>query len=143
RCGVGVDVIDVYAATARGILVANVPDYATHEVADHTMLLLLAAARQVNHFQRSWPERGWGSTEFPAIHRLKGRRLGIIGLGRIGSEVAVRARAFGMEVVASSPHMPEAQLTEAGITGVPLDALLRRCGLIKLTSPPACKRRPD
>jgi len=135
RCGVGVDIIDVDAATARGILVANVPDYATHEVADHTMLLLLAAARQVNHFQRSWPERGWGSTEFPAIHRLKGRRLGIIGLGRIGSEVAVRARAFGMEVVASSPHMTKAQLTELGIKGLPLDELLGTSDVISLHTP--------
>src|SRR6266852_1615390 len=135
RCGVGVDIIDVDAATARGIWVVNVPDYATHEVADHTMLLLLAAARQVNHFQRSWPERGWGSTEFPAIHRLKGRRLGIIGLGRIGSEVALRARAFGMEVVASSPHMKEAQLKELRIKGLPLDELLSTSDVISLHTP--------
>ena len=135
RCGVGVDIIDVEAATARGIWVANIPDYATHEVADHTMLLLLAAARQVNHFQRSWPERGWGSTEFPAIHRLKGRRLGIIGLGRIGSEVALRARAFGMEVVASSPHLAEARLKELGVKGLPLDELLRTSDVISLHTP--------
>jgi len=135
RCGVGVDIIDVDAATARGIWVANVPDYATHEVADHTLLLLLAAARQVNHFQRSWPERGWGSTELPAIHRLKGRRLGVIGLGRIGSEVALRARAFGMEVVASSPHMTEARLTELGVKGLPLTELLRTSDVISLHTP--------
>lgn len=135
RCGVGVDLIDVDAATARGIWVANVPDYATHEVADHTMLLLLAAARQVNHFQRSWPERGWGSTEFPAIHRLKGRRLGLIGLGRIGSEVALRACAFGMEVVASSPHMTEARLKELGVKGLPLTELLQTSDVISLHTP--------
>lgn len=135
RCGVGVDIIDVDAATTRGIWVANVPDYATHEVADHTMLLLLAAARQVNHFQRSWPERGWGSTEFPAIHRLKGRQLGLIGLGRIGSEVALRACAFGMEVVASSPHMTEARLKELGVKGLPLTELLQTSDVISLHTP--------
>ncbi len=135
RCGVGVDTVDVEAATERGIWVANVPDYAVHEVADHTMLLLLAAARHLNHFQRSWPQRGWGAIEYPSMNRLRGRRLGIIGLGRIGSEVALRARAFGMEVVAFSPHMNEARLTALGVTGVPLRELLRTSDVISLHAP--------
>lgn len=141
RCGVGVDGIDVAAATAQGIWVANVPDYAVQEVADHTMLLLLAAARQVNHFQRSWPERGWASVEFPAIRRLQGRRLGVIGLGRIGSEVARRARAFGMEVVATSPHLTEARLSELGVTSLPLRDLLRTSDVISLHTPLTAETR--
>jgi D-3-phosphoglycerate dehydrogenase len=135
RCGVGVDAIDVEAATEQGILVANIPDYAVHEVADHTLLLLLAAARHLNHFQRSWPEKGWTSVEFPAIRRLKGRRLGIVGLGRIGSQVALRARAFGMEVVAYSPHLNAARLTELGVAGVSLEELLRSSDAISLHAP--------
>jgi phosphoglycerate dehydrogenase-like enzyme len=135
RCGVGVDAIDVMAATELGILVANIPDYAVHEVADHTLLLLLAAARDLNHFQRSWQKKGWTSVEYPAIRRLKGRRLGIIGLGRIGSQVALRARAFGMEVVAYSRHLDPARLTELGVTGLSLDELLRTSDVITLHTP--------
>jgi phosphoglycerate dehydrogenase-like enzyme len=135
RCGVGVDTIDVEAATECGIWVANVPDYAVHEVAEHTMLLLLAAARHLNHFQRSWAERGWGSIEFPTMRRLAGRRLGIIGLGRIGSQVAIRARAFGMEVVAYSRQMTPTHLRELGVTGLSMDELLRSSDVITLHTP--------
>lgn len=135
RCGVGVDLIDVDAATERGIWVANVPDYAVDDVADHAMLLLLAASRHLNHYQRGWPENGWGVVDHPPVRRLRGRTLGIIGLGRIGSQVALRARAFGMKVVASSPHMTEARLTELGVTGVPLDELLQSSDVITLHTP--------
>jgi phosphoglycerate dehydrogenase-like enzyme len=135
RCGVGVDAIDVMAATELGILVANIPDYAVQEVADHTLMLLLAAARDLNHFQRTWQKKGWTSVEYPAIRRLKGRRLGIIGLGRIGSQVALRARAFGMEVAAYSRHLDRARLTEIGVTGLSLDELLRTSDVITLHTP--------
>ena len=135
RCGVGVDLIDVEAATERGIWVANVPDYGVKEVADHTMLLLLAAARHLNHFQRRWLETGWAAVDFPAVNRLEGRRLGIIGLGRIGSQVALRAAAFGMEVVAFSPHMTDARLQAFGARGVPLDELLHTSDVISLHAP--------
>jgi D-3-phosphoglycerate dehydrogenase len=135
RCGVGVDLIDVDSATEQGIWVANVPDYAVQDVADHAMLLLLAAARHLNHFQRSWQENGWGSVDYPEVRRLNGRRLGIIGLGRIGSQVALRARAFGMEVVANSPHMTEARLKELGVKGLPLGELLGSSDIISLHAP--------
>jgi phosphoglycerate dehydrogenase-like enzyme len=135
RCGVGVDLIDVDAATEHGIWVANVPDYAVHDVADHTMLLLLAAVRHLNHMQGSWPEKGWGAVDYPEVRRLGGRRLGIIGLGRIGSQVALRARAFGMEVVATSPHLSQARLTELGVESVQLDELLRTSDVISLHAP--------
>jgi phosphoglycerate dehydrogenase-like enzyme len=135
RCGVGVDAIDVEAATEKGIWVANVPDYAVHEVADHTMLLLLAAVRHLNHFQRSWTEKGWACMEYPAMHRLAARRLGIIGLGRIGSQVALRARAFGMEVVTYSPRMSAGRLRKLGVSGMSLDELLRTSDVISLHAP--------
>src|ERR1700674_799440 len=135
RCGVGVDLIDVDAATEHGIWVANVPDYAVHDVADHTLLLLLAAVRHLNHMQRRWPEKGWGAIDYPEVRRLGGRRLGIIGLGRIGSQVALRARSFGMEVVANSPHLTQARLEELGVRGVQLDELLRTSDVISLHTP--------
>ena len=135
RCGVGVDAIDVEAATEHGVWVANVPDYGIHEAADHAMLLLLAATRHLNHFQESWPVHGWASTQFPLIRRLRGQRLGIIGLGRIGSQVAIRARGFGLEVVATSPHLDDARLGELGVKGVPLDELLKTSDIISLHTP--------
>ena len=139
RCGVGVDAIDVEAATEHGVWVANVPDYGIHEAADHAMLLLLAATRHLNHFQESWPVNGWASTQFPMIRRLRGQRLGIIGLGRIGSQVAIRARGFGLEVVATSPHLNEARVKELGVKGVPLDELLRTSDIISLHTPLTAK----
>jgi D-3-phosphoglycerate dehydrogenase / 2-oxoglutarate reductase len=135
RCGVGVDSIDITAATDQGIWVTNIPDYAVHEVADHTILLLLAAARHLTHFQRSVAASGWGPTGYPAVRRLAGLRLGIIGLGRIGSQVARRARALGMEVVACSPHMTAARLRTLRVTGVSLSTLLRTSEVISLHAP--------
>ena len=99
------------------------------------MLLLLAAVRHLNHMQGSWPEKGWGAVDYPEVRRLGGRRLGIVGLGRIGSQVALRARAFGMEVVANSPHLTDARLKELGVKGVQLDELLRTCDVISLHTP--------
>lgn len=135
RCGVGVDIIDVEAATEHGVWVANVPDYGVHEAADHAMLLLLAATRHLNHFQRSWPVKGWASVDYPSIRRLAGRRLGIIGLGRIGSQVARRARAFGLEVVATSPHLTDSRLAELDAKGVSLDELLKTSDIVSLHTP--------
>lgn len=135
RCGVGVDLIDLEAATEFGIWVANVPDYGVDEVADHAMLLLLAAARHLNHYQRSWTETGWGSYQHRETHRLRGRRLGIIGLGRTGGRLAVRAKAFGMEVVAYTPRLTQARARERGAKAVPLDELLSTSDVISLHAP--------
>lgn len=135
RCGVGVDTVDLDAATEQGIWVANVPDYAVQEVADHTMLLLLAAVRHLNHCQRAWRQNGWATVDYPTIRRLSGRRLGIVGLGRIGSQVAARARAFGLEVVAYTPHPNPARLRELGVTAVSWPELLRTSEIISLHAP--------
>jgi D-3-phosphoglycerate dehydrogenase / 2-oxoglutarate reductase len=106
RCGIGVDNIDVAGASARGILVTNVPDYCIEEVADHTLTLLLAASRQLVATVDAVRAGEWriGDAE---VHRLRGRRLAVIGLGAIGRAVAARAAPFGYELVGYDPFAPD------------------------------------
>ena len=98
--GVGHDNIDLAAAAERGVVVANVPDYCTGEVADHTLALLLAVQRRLLTADQMVRAGEWGVESLPPVHRLQGRTLGIIGLGRIGHAVAVRAMAFGLRIIA-------------------------------------------
>jgi D-3-phosphoglycerate dehydrogenase / 2-oxoglutarate reductase len=104
RYGIGYDNIPVATATRLGMVVTNVPDYCLDEVADHTMALLLSMARRVAQMDRDVRAGGWKVPSF-GIHQLSGRRLALIGVGRIGRRVAVRAQAFGLEVVAYDPFV--------------------------------------
>jgi D-3-phosphoglycerate dehydrogenase / 2-oxoglutarate reductase len=104
RYGIGVDNVDVAAATQAGIRVTNVPDYCVEEVADHSLALLLSCARQLQPGIDSVRAGGW---ELPRgrIHRIAGRRLALLGLGRIGRKVLERALPFGLEVVGYDPYL--------------------------------------
>jgi D-3-phosphoglycerate dehydrogenase / 2-oxoglutarate reductase len=114
RYGVGVDNIDVEAATRAGILVTYVPDYCLDEVADHAMALVLSVARRVVAGNQEVTAGGW-KIPYAGIRRLQGRRMALIGVGRIGRKVADRARAFGFEVVGYDPYVEDWSGT--GITG--------------------------
>jgi C-terminal binding protein len=107
RCGVGFDNIDLVAAGKRGIVVCNVPDYGTEEVADHALLLLLAIARRLVPADRSVRTGGWDPTTVFGAPRLRGKTLGLIGCGRIGSAMVLRAKALGMRVVIYDPYKPD------------------------------------
>ncbi|WP_162605561.1 C-terminal binding protein [Jiangella ureilytica] len=133
RGGVGVDKIDLAAADRQGILVTNVADYGTNEVADHAMLLLLATVRRLGHFTAQ-TGGDWRSVEQVPVPRLQGRRLGIVGLGRIGTAVAGRARAFGLDVVAYDPLAPH-RFERTGVGAVELDELLATSDVISLHAP--------
>lgn len=137
RAGIGYDIIDVPAATAAGIWVANVPDFCVDEVADHTMLLLAAAMRRLPTTLALWRAVGrWAVIpELPTMHRMRGKRLGLIGLGRIGRQVAVRARSFGWEVVAHDPFVDATTPEVDGVTLVGLGELLATSDAISLHCP--------
>lgn len=110
RYGIGYDNVDVDTATAHGIQVTNVPDYCLDEVADHTIALLLDQARQVNASAKAVSAGEW-DFDRSRIHRLAGRRLGLIGFGGIGSRVASRAAAFGLEVMAYDPYLGDRDIS--------------------------------
>ena len=107
RCGVGYDNVDVRAAGRHGIVVCNVPDYGTEEVADHALMLLLALARRLLPAEKSVRAGQWDAQVIFGAPRLRGRTLGIIGCGRIGTALAVRAGALGMRVVIYDPYQPD------------------------------------
>src|SRR5579875_4154373 len=102
RCGIGVDNIDVEAATRHGVQVTNVPDYCLDEVADHTLALLLCAARGVVQAASEVREGAW-QVPRGGIRRIQGRRLALVGIGRIGRRVGARARAFGLDRTGTAP----------------------------------------
>lgn len=110
RIGVGFDSVDIEEAGKRGIAVCNVPDYGTNDVADHCMALLLASCRSIPAYNNALHDNvlsSWQPEIGGEIHRLTGANIGIVGMGRIGSSVAVRAKAFGMNVFFYDPYLPD------------------------------------
>jgi D-3-phosphoglycerate dehydrogenase len=134
RAGVGVDNIDVSAATARGIVVMNAPDGNTTTTAEHTMALLIALARSVPQANSSLRSGKWERKSFVGVE-LQGKTLGIIGLGRIGRAVANRARAFGMTTVAYDPFIAPEQARDLEIEVAPLDDVFARADFLTVHTP--------
>lgn len=132
RSGIGLDNIDVTAATARGIPVTNVPDYCVGEVADHALALLLACARQVAFFHQRTKQGEYRLQAAAPIPRLAGKILGLIGLGHIGRSLANRAAALGLEIVA---HTLSGHSRGAPCRMVSLDELLSSSDFISLHAP--------
>ena len=114
RYGIGVDTIDLDAATAAGIIVTNNPTYCIEEVAEHTMALLLACARKVAFYDRQVRAGTWAVPPGKPLFRLDGSTLGLVGFGNIARQVAVRAAAFGMKVLYADPFVKEGQFSEPG-----------------------------
>ena len=139
RMGVGYDKIARAAAAARNILICNVPDYGTTEVADHAMALALSLRRGVilyHERQRQSPPAPWGPVKGELIRRLGVQTFGIIGLGRIGTAVALRARAFGFRVVFFDPHLPNGAELALGIArAASLGDLLRQTDTLSIHTP--------
>ena len=114
---VGADTVDVEAATEKGIPVTNVPDTFIEEVADHTMMLLLASFRRVTELDRMVREGRWveGRPYISQFPRLWGQTLGFISFGHVARAVALRAKAFGLHLIAFDPYIEELMMTEYGV----------------------------
>ena len=133
KYGVGVDNIDIPAATARGVMVVNCPEYGSDTVADHAFALIMALARKIIPIDRTTRETGWvwPSPEFCGVD-LGGKRLSHIKLGAIGRAMARRAAGFGMTLIASDPYVTTATAAEHGVTMVDLPELLARADFISI-----------
>ncbi len=140
RAGVGVDNIDVPAATARGIVVMNAPDGNTITTAEHTMALLIALARRVPQANSSLRSGKWERKNFVGVE-LHEKTLGIIGLGRIGRAVSSRARAFGMNIVAYDPFIAPEQARDLDIEVAPLDDVFGRADFLTVHTPLTAETR--
>ena len=134
RYGIGVDTIDLEAATRAGIIVTNNPTYCIEEVAEHTMALLLACARKIAFYDRMVRAGRWEVPPGKPIHRLAGQTLGLIGFGNIARQVAGRAAAFGMRVLYADPFIKEGQFDAPG-KKVELNALLAGSDFVSLHPP--------
>jgi D-3-phosphoglycerate dehydrogenase len=140
RAGIGVDNVDVAAATELGILVVNAPTANLISATEHTFALLLALARRVAAADASVKRGEWDRKSYLGME-LKGKTLGIVGFGRIGQQVAERARAFGMRVVAYDPYLEPAVAEKLGAELLPLDDLLARCDVVSLHTPLTAETR--
>jgi D-3-phosphoglycerate dehydrogenase len=132
RYGVGVDNIDIEAATEYGIIIANVPDYCVDEVSTHAMALILACARGVTLLDREIRDKKWDFTLAKPLFRTKGKTLGLFGLGRIARAVAQKASGFGFKIIAYDPYVSK---VDDGIELVEFSKLLSNSDFISIHSP--------
>lgn len=142
RNGVGFDSVDIAAAAAAGIPVCNVPDYGTEEVADHAIALTLALYRQLFPLDAEAKQLGWKIHVSPKMRRLRTQTFGIVGLGRIGTAAALRAKAFGFRVVFYDPYVPAGTHKAVGVERVnSLAELLRLADTVSIHCPLSAETR--
>ncbi len=134
RAGVGIDNIDVEAATLRGIVVVNTPDGNTISAAEHTLAMMLALARHIPQADQSLRRGEWQRSKFIGVE-LRNKTLGIIGYGKIGSEVGRRSKVFGMEILVYDPYINHEVAERAGVKPVSLDVLLSESDFITVHMP--------
>jgi len=135
RYGVGVDIVDVDAASARGILVTNVRDYCTEEVADHAISLWLALARNLFAYDRATHQGIWRWQSGAPVYRIRGQTVGIVSFGKIGQAIAARAKAFGTEVIVYDPYLPEGVAEAHAVQKVGKQELLSRADAVMMQVP--------
>ncbi len=136
RYGVGLDNIDVAAATELGMVVAYVPEYCKDEVSDHAVMLLLALNRRLLPLDRFARTKGWGTVPLTLpVMRLRGKVLGLVGLGSIGREVCRKAQAFGMKVLAWDPYLNPEQFNAIGAESASFEDMLSKADFVSVHAP--------
>ena len=142
RNGVGFDTVDIAAAAQAGIPVCNVPDYGTEEVADHALALTLALYRQLFPLDAEAKQLGWKIEVSAKMRRLRTQTFGVVGIGRIGTAAALRAKAFGFRVVFYDPYVPRGTQKALGVEHVnSLDELLRIADVVSVHCPLTAETR--
>ena len=134
RAGVGLDNVDVAAASKKGIMVVNAPAGNTMSTAEHTFSMIAALSRNIAQADHSMKTGKWEKKKFMGVE-LYGKTLGIIGLGRIGAEVAKRALSFGMKIIAYDPFLPNEQAERIGIELADLDKVIKESDYITVHTP--------
>jgi D-3-phosphoglycerate dehydrogenase len=135
RYGIGVDNVDVVAATRAKILVTNVPDYCIDEVSDHALALLLALARRIVAADQDVKGGAWDVVAHGGIRRLRGQTLGLIGFGKIAMAVSAKAQALGLRVLAYDPYLDAESIARHNAQAVDLDMLLRESDAVSIHVP--------
>jgi D-3-phosphoglycerate dehydrogenase len=135
RFGIGVDNVDLAAATRKGIVVTKVPDYCIDEVSDHAMALLLAVARKIPMANAEVHGGTWHMPSVVPIHRLRSSVLGLVGFGRIPQLVAPKAQAFGLHVIAYDPYVADDVFAKLGVERVEFSELLKTSDYVSIHSP--------
>jgi D-3-phosphoglycerate dehydrogenase / 2-oxoglutarate reductase len=135
RFGIGVDNVDLEAATRGGIVVTKVPDYCLDEVSDHAVALLLSLVRKIPSSNARTHSGRWEMPAVVPIHRLRGTVLGLVGFGRIPQLVAPKAQSFGIKVIANDPFIPAAVMEKAGVRSVEFQELVKTADYISIHSP--------
>ncbi len=134
RAGVGVDNVDVEAATEKGIMVVNAPESTSITVAEHTMGVLLSLARKIAIADKSVKDGKWEKSKFMGTE-LAGKTLGVVGMGRIGSQVVTRCKAFAMEILVTDPYITEEAAARLGATIVDKETLFKNADIISIHVP--------
>lgn len=135
RYGVGVDTVDVPAATSRGIQVGNVPDYGMNEVADHAIALALALSRKIVKMDAFTKDEKWDYIESIPVHRFSEQTVGVVGLGRIGRNFAKKMNGLGFRVIGTDPYFHATRETEEYLTAVSMDEVIEQSDIISLHCP--------
>ena len=133
--GIGVDMVDVEAATERGIPVFNTPAYCLEEVATHTMGLILACERRICQYDDDIEAGGWDYELGGPITRLSTKTVGVVGLGAIGVEVVRRLAGFGVDIVGYDPYVSEAEMRQEGVEKVAFETLCERSDVVTVHTP--------